>query len=86
MIILEIIEHHLEGRVGMVLAYHQRPFLLTWSNFNPSMDDDYIRYKVWDKITYPIPNFNDYTIEVWEWISNSIPHFTGHVITYPCWD
>ena len=45
--------------------------LLTWIS-------NYIHYKVWDKITYPFPN--------WEWISNFIPHFSGHVITYPWWD
>ena len=28
--------------------------------------------KVWDEITYALPNFNSYTIEVWEWISNFI--------------
>ena len=28
--------------------------------------------KVWDKITYPFPNFNGCTVEVWEWISNFI--------------
>ena len=42
--------------------------------------------KVWDKITYPFPNFNDYIVEVWEWISNYIPHFKMDVITYPCCD
>ena len=25
--------------------------------------------EVWNKITYPFPNFNSATIEVWEWIS-----------------
>ena len=43
----------------------------------------YIHYKVWDEITYPLPNFNGEAVEVWEWIRNFIPHFTGHVITYP---
>ena len=31
--------------------------------------------KVWDEITYPLPNFKGSTIEVWEWISNFIPHY-----------
>ena len=42
--------------------------------------------KLWDKITYPFPNFHGATIEVWEWRSNFIPHFIMDVITYPCWD
>ena len=42
--------------------------------------------KVWDKITYPFPNFNGATLEVWEWVSNFIPHFIMGLITYPCWD
>ena len=32
--------------------------LLTWFNFNPSMDKDHTPAKVLDKITYPFPNFN----------------------------
>ena len=48
----------------------------------PAWISNYTHHKVWDKITYPFPNF----IEVWEWISNFIPHFTGHAITYPCRD
>ena len=43
-----------------------------------------IHYKLWDKITYPFPNFNGYTVEVWGWISNFIPHLTGCLIIYPC--
>ena len=38
---------------------------------------------MWDKITYPIPNFNCAAVEVWEWMSNFVPHFPEHVITYP---
>ena len=38
------------------------PLLLTWFNFNPSMD--YVNDKVWDEITYPFLNFNDATVEV----------------------
>ena len=26
--------------------------------------ENYIHYKVWDDITYPIPNFNGATVEV----------------------
>ena len=39
------------------------PILLTWFNFNPSMDNC-IHYKVWDEITYPFLNFNGPTVEV----------------------
>ena len=42
---------------------------------------NYIYYKVWDKITYPFPNFNCATVQDWEWISN-FTHFIEHVITY----
>ena len=37
--------------------------------------------KVWDEITYPFPNFNNWTIEVWEWINDFISHFIMDVIT-----
>ena len=40
------------------------PLLVTWFNFNPSMDSNYIHYKVWDEITYPSLNFNGSTIKV----------------------
>ena len=42
--------------------------------------------KLWDEITYPLPNFDGCTLEVWEWVSNFIPHIIMDVITYPCWD
>ena len=45
-----------------------------------------ISSKVWDKITYPFPYFNDYTYEVCKWMSNFIPHIVMDVIIYPCWD
>ena len=56
--------------------------LLTWFNFNPSMDKSSHAQLSVEWNTYPFPNFNGATVEVWEWISNFIPHF----ITYPCWD
>ena len=43
---------------------------------------NYIYYKMWDNIAYPVPNFNGCTVEVWKWISNFTPRFTGHVITW----
>ena len=39
----------------------------------PAWIINYIHYKVWDGITYPLPNFNGATVEVWEWISYFIP-------------
>ena len=52
----------------------------------PAWISIHIHFKVWNEITYPIPNFNSCTIKLWEWISNFIPHFAGHVITDQCWD
>ena len=40
------------------------PILLTWMNFNPCMDINYIHYKVWNEIIYPSLNFNGGTFEV----------------------
>ena len=42
--------------------------------------------KVWDKITYPFPNFKDCGVDVCEWMSNFISHFMIDVITHPCQD
>ena len=42
--------------------------------------------KLWDEITYPLPNLNDAAVEDREWTSNYMLHFTGHVITYPFWE
>ena len=35
---------------------YQWPILLTWFNFNPSVNKQL--YLLWDEITYPFPNFN----------------------------
>ena len=35
------------------------PLLLTWINFNPSMD---LPSKMWDEITYQLLNFNSATV------------------------
>ena len=55
------------------------PLELTWirtgiSNHMPS--------KMWDKVTYPFPNFNGATVEVWEWKRNSITHFIIDIIIF----
>ena len=62
------------------------PNLLTWFNFEPSMESNYTHYNVRGEITYPFLYFNGATVEDYEWISNFTPHFIKHVITYPCWD
>ena len=69
-------------------SIHTRQGLFYWhgSKSIPAWISNYIHYKVWDKITYPFPNFNGATVEVWEWINNFILHFTMYVITYPCSD
>ena len=38
--------------------------------------------KVWDEITYLIPNVNRCIVEVWEGISNFIPSYTYNGCTY----
>ena len=51
----------------------------------PELISNHKPRKLWDKITYPIPNFNGCFWNL-EWISNFILHFIMDVITYPCWD
>ena len=60
--------------------------LLTYINFNLSMDK--WLHPLWCVGYYylPFPNLNGKTVEVWEWISNFFPHFTGQVVTYPYCD
>ena len=38
--------------------------LLTWFNYNPNMESNYIHYKVLDEITYPFLKFKRATVEV----------------------
>ena len=54
-------------RMGVILVDHQ------------STISSYVKYKVWNKITYP---FNGRSFQIWEWISNLIALFIGHVIIY----
>ena len=39
--------------------------------------NNYIRYKVWDEIIFPFPNYNGLTIDAWEWMGNFVTHFTN---------
>ena len=71
---------HLSTYVSQGVPYYcyGSTLISAWiSNHTPS--------KVWNKITYPFPNFNGATIEVWEWMNNFIPYFIRDAITYPCW-
>ena len=62
------------------------PLSLTWINFDPNMDKNYMPSKVWNEITYPFQNVNGCNVEVWELLSNFTQHFIMDVITYQCWD
>ena len=75
-------------KVNVILLWFDTrgPFYEHRLTLIPAWIDNHMPSKVWDKITYPFPNFNDATVEVSEWISNFIPHFVMGVITYPCWD
>ena len=63
-----------------VLSVHLGPHLLIWINFSPSMDKKLHHDSLWDKITYPFPNFNGTTAASWQWtrdfITNSIEHLS----------
>ena len=64
---------------------YRAPFI-NMVSVNPSTHriSNHIYCNVCAEITFPVPNFNSFT--VWEWISNFISNSTGHIITYPCWD
>ena len=53
-------------RFNWLQLYIWSPFLNHGLTLVPAWISNYMRYKVWDKITYPFPNFNCCTIEVWE--------------------
>ena len=71
---MNLITVHNDTKLSVGAANAYGPFLLTWINFNLSMDNN---YNEWDEITYPFPNFNDRIVEFWESMSNFIPHFLG---------
>ena len=60
------------------------PFTIMVFTLIPTWINNHMPIKIWDEITIPFPNFNDYTVEFWEWISNITPHFKMSVITYSC--
>ena len=59
---------------GGSLCKHRLTLIPAWIN-------NYNHCKSVGWIAYPLPNFNDETIEVWKWISNFISHSAGNVIT-----
>ena len=65
------------------MAHDLGPILLTWINFNPSIDVTILR-KVWYEIIYPFPNLNGSTVEIWKLINNSISLSIMDVIMYFC--
>ena len=51
----------------------------------PAWISDEMPSKVWDAITYPLPNLNSCTFEVWEGIENFILHFIRSVMIIILW-
>ena len=90
MIVLALLQWHDRPSVSeantTVNEYHETMGapLLTCFNFNPRMIVNHMHGKVYDEITYPFSNFNDYTVEVWEWIDSCITHIIMDIIAYPC--
>ena len=68
------------------IATYQWPHLLTWFNFNPSMDKFVTCPVKCEMKLLIISQTLTVHVEVWEWISNFISHFIKDVITYPCWN
>ena len=66
-----------------LLTKRQGPLLLTWINFNTSIDKRSQPNKLWDEIIYPYTNLNGASVV--QWMRNSIPNYTMGVIIYPCW-
>ena len=61
-------------------CYFPGPYLLTWFNFNPSMDKQ-LHLSYTEASNY----LSGATGDVYEWVSNFIPHFAMDLITYACW-
>ena len=69
--------------MGILDHYHScwcpgTPFYCHELSLIPARISNHIASKVWDEITYPLPNFICGTVEVWEWIGNFIPHCILH--------
>ena len=62
----------------VVIWYFQGPRLLTWINFNPSMDKWSVK---WNNLSFP--SVNGCTVAVWEWMIIFILHLMIDVNTYP---
>ena len=58
------------------------PYLLTWFNFNPSIDNYLYGFLGvgWNCLSIA----NSAAAAVWQWIRYPIPHFTGQTIYYQC--
>ena len=70
--------------IHFCLAISRSTFYQHGLTLIPARISNHMPSKVWDKITYPLPNFNGCTIEVWEWICSFIQHILD-VVPYPCW-
>ena len=67
-------------RNSAIHSYKYTRDLFYWygSTLIPAWISNHMRSKVWDKITYPLPNFIGATVEVWEWIKKFHPtHYNG---------
>ena len=73
-----------ESKVSRYRRLSQVPILLSWINFNPSMDKwSHTKYNVECNHLFHSQTSKFAPSQVWEWIINFIPHFTVDVITYP---
>ena len=75
---------HLSIYLSIYLIHYGAHFKTVWLPFYyyrltliPASISNYSHDQLWDKITYPFPNFNGATVEVWEWISNSTHFLLG---------
>ena len=58
--------------------------LLTWFNFNPSMDKNYNHYKVWDDITDRFLNFNGATHHTLDCACDNLSNIHDGIKINPC--
>ena len=74
------------SKLSEILQHLWGPFHYHSWYFISASISNYIHYKVWDEIIYPLTIFNGCTAEVCEWIRSFIPHLKWHVTAYPCWN